>query len=221
MNVLASLVSYPMRTRCQRIASGALLVAACWPWFAPAGEGGPLHRTLELRGEHAEVALGPKSISLFSNPPERSGVAPSVMSRRLVGDKWEGIAAHLDVSAAVLPGLCDRLNQINDESWGSLAGALPKGARIKSVSQTNRWAVVVYAAADEPVEYSINIAVFEGRTDDPYRSYRLVQTEKVSEGNFCGIYQYSGKAQLHFLALVDEPAGSSDYLAVYGYSIAR
>lgn len=147
------------------------------------------------------------------------------MSLRIRGSEWRRVEKNLDLSAAYVPTLCDPLNQIDiGSTLGRLPSALPKGAKVKAVQESNALnglAVAVYSTAGQlgvyPVVYDVRVALLQStRSGD----YVLNSTDLASEyGMFCGVVQ--GADTDHYYVLIDEPSGSSDFLALYAYAIVR
>jgi len=179
-----------------------------------------------LRAEHGEIAVQDDAVSMYSDKSlavrgpsssewSQEARGSQALTVRLAGTRFERSASHLDASAANRPGLCDRLNQIDLGPTILALRLLPAGARAKDVKETTDVALVVYSMSKDPVAYDVRLAVLDRA--DRGRSYRMRHTELVTDGgHFCGAFLL-GKG--HLLVVVDEPAGSSDYLVAYGYAI--
>lgn len=181
-----------------------------------------------ITGEDGVVALKEGTVSMYSQ--KNIGIIPKgerrarlveskigVASLALAGSRWEQVQAHLSLSTAFAPGLCDRLNQINlSSTQRQISKALPTGARVKAVREEADMAVIIFSTSSLPVKYKIHIGLLQRLKNG---TYSLINEEVVSEaGSFCGI-QDAGNS--NYYVLVDEPAGSSDYLTVYVYSLTK
>jgi hypothetical protein len=208
-----------------------LIVALCLRAFVgSAQEPHPprIQVVIGITGENGVVALkdgaismySRKSLAIISGGEKRARQAQSndgVVSLVLNRSRWEQSQEHLGTSAAFTPGLCDRLNQINLASIHSqVSKALPNGAMIKAVYEEGGMAVAVYSTSASAVRYKIYIGLLKRGKN---QAYSLINSELVSEaGNLCGV-QESGDNQ--YIILVDEPAGSSDYLTAYVCSVMK
>lgn len=180
-----------------------------------------------ITGENGLVALQDGRISMFSS--KNIGIIHAnnrkvifinneagVVSLGFKNSSWEQTKAHLDLSAASAPAMCDRLNQINIASIEKkVANALPKGAKIKIIKSVGEFVCAIYSISNNTVRYDIQIALLE---HGKLGGFNLIKSDKVTEyGAFCGLRDAGDN---NLFLIVDEPAGSSDYLAVYVYSLA-
>lgn len=109
---------------------------------------------------------------------------------------------------------CDPLNQV-DITEREDVSALPANTKPKQVFTFDRYTVVIYASSNSKVNYEIRIAVLQKDGED---DWKLSSSQLVSDqGYYCGAVQITRN---QFAVIIDEPAGSSDYSAVYVYQIA-
>ena len=186
-----------------------------------------LQRLGGLRAEHGMIAVDGRTLSAFSpldiyleNPATRRWM-PAEKIRDAVSiqcgrREWHRQKGALPVSAGRAFEFCDRLNQIDIGSTNSgVQAALPVGARLKSIAvvSDNLWMAIFSTSADA-VRYDVRIALVRA---DKRGGHSVLQSDTATEsGNYCGLLR--GPDGLIFL-FADEPSGSSDFAAVYAYSI--
>jgi len=169
-----------------------------------------------------------KSISL-ENPTSGKRDWPrkisDAVSMRIKGPEWERVKKNLPLSAAYSPTLCDPFNQLDITISDKLRAVLPQGAKIKLVRDESQGlknlAFAVYSTMNgvgpAPPHYDVRVALLKSASTG---DYALLGTDLASDyGMFCGIVQ--GADADHWYILMDEPSGSSDYLAVYVYAIVQ
>ncbi|WP_242395760.1 hypothetical protein [Anaeromyxobacter oryzisoli] len=188
------------------------------------------HVVLEfgLRAEGGEVAIQSDAVTMFSSGSVaviepgsdnwRFRAGGGAVSVRLVHSAFEFSGTHLNASAATSPGLCDPFDQIDlREARDAIVAALPSAAHVKSVIEFTDVALAIYSAPKSEPRPDLRLAVL--KRIDYGRSYRLMGSALVSDaGVFCGAFAL---AKGHVVVLVDEPAGSSDYLAAYGFRYSK
>lgn len=206
----------------------AALLSVSVSVFAQEASRPDLHLVIGLTGENGIVALQDGTVSMFSD--KNIGIVSAndrkikfvdnttgVVSLGFNDSHWEQAKTHLNLAAASEPGMCDRLNQINLASVNkAISTALPKGARIKAVKKWDKFVYVIYSISNIPIKYDIQIALMkltkEGR-------FTVINSDTVTKfGAFCGVRDAGSN---NLFLLVDQPTGSSDYLAVYVYAIAK
>lgn len=186
-----------------------------------------LQRVLGLSGENGTVAIGDGRISIYSEgsiyveqPRDRQRVLMnnrSVISYVFRDGQWQSTDDHVPEVYAHIPTLCDPYNQINiGIALTKLAAALPTASKVKSFGYLkDKLALASYSDSDEKVTYNIRVALL---SESDGGSFTALDTDSVTQyGTFCGS-EVDPKRQLYFV-FADEPAGSSDYTAVYCYTV--
>lgn len=180
-----------------------------------------------LRAEHGMIAVNGRTLSAFSTsdiylespatrrwvPAEKIRDAVSIQFGRR---EWHRLEVALPVSAGRAFEFCDRLNQIDIGSTNrGVQAALPAGAKLKGIAKVSGslWLAIFSTSADA-VRYDVRIALVRA---DERGGHVVLQSDTATEnGNLCGIQR--GPGGLVFL-FADEPSGSSDFAAVYAYSM--
>lgn len=186
-----------------------------------------LQRIVKLSAEHGMVAFRSDTVSVFSpgtislqdgrgglvEYPDKKNNAVTV---RIESGGWKRVAANLDLQSAFDPPLCDPLNQIDvGPQHSEVRAALPSGAKIKDVQMFDGGLlVVVFSTSLLAVEYDVRVALL--RTTSPTTAEVLDMDTATEWGNYCGMLVVAKK---RFAVLADQPAASSDYLAVYVYDV--
>ncbi len=124
------------------------------------------------------------------------------------------IKAAVSSAAAHEFPLCDSFDQISRWIDDDIRNALPKDAKIKSRTEFVDGSVLVAYSKPGTDHYLLLLSLFESPAAN---HYKLVATEAVTEyGEYCGVLMLTSNISA---VLVDEPAGSSDFSAVYFFSI--
>jgi hypothetical protein len=193
---------------------------------SPQAERPHLKRLMGLASEYGVVALDGNTVSAFST--ENIRMQDASLQWRLADKKEDSVTIRVEakgsnvletplhISAAHSFALCDRLNQIDERSSDhSLSLALPKGTKVKSLVRIgDELSLVVYSVSDNTVRYDIRVGLVRRESSG---AYSLVDGDLATDsGNFCGVQQGDGDLVFVF---ADEPSGSSDFSAVYAYSV--
>ena len=184
-----------------------------------------LQRLVDIRGEHGAVSFQADKLSLFStgnisvtnwlnNGQQQLDAKVGVVTLELGADGWRRSESHLDVKSAYSPPMCDPLNQIDIGSTDTaIRQALPMGSKIKAIETINDgWFLVVYSTSKSAVRYDIQVALVRARRPSPRTATREDAITLATSSSFCGT-RFVDHTRVAIIA--DEPAGSSDYLAIY------
>lgn len=213
----------------RRVILTILFAATCLSAGERQGTKLDLREVVGLSGEIGMAAIRGNMISMFSNKDifieDPNGGGPKLQKRDsgvvsliIQDSRWTRAEKNLDISAASDPALCDPLNQIDiSPTLGKLPLALPKSSKVKIVRELGDSAIAVYSTSVENTYgYDVRIALLQLARDG---NYVLIKQDTATEyGRVCGL-QTAGDS--HFVVLADEPAASSDFLALYVYEVVR
>lgn len=133
------------------------------------------------------------------------------------GESMQWVQNNIPLTLAHEFQFCDSLNQVDISMRvdKEILLILPKNAKIKSTEDlSDNRTLVVYAEPDSRVIYKISMALVQGKLA---QKYTMIGNDTVSSyGNFCGTQALTQNLRA---ILVDEPAGSSDFSAIYIYAI--
>lgn len=177
--------------------------------------------------EHGTIAVDGRTLSAFSNrdiylenpttrkwvPAEKTRDAVSIRFGRR---EWRRQAVALPISASRSFEFCDSLNQIDIGSANTgVKAALPPEARLKSFAKVSDtlW-IAIFSTSADAVRYDVRIALV--RAEKSGEHVVLQSDTATKSGNYCGIQRRPDGLVFVF---ADEPSGSSDFAAVYAYSI--
>ncbi len=135
---------------------------------------------------------------------------------RVEGADWRELPTPLPISSAHTFALCDPLNQVDVGSLDhNVHSALPRESKVKSlISLHDDLRLVVYSGSRKTVRYDIWVGVLQRKASG---GYSLVAKDLATDvGNFCGVQRGDSGA---FFVFADEPSGSSDFSAVYAYTL--
>jgi hypothetical protein len=186
-----------------------------------------LRKLVGVAGENGVVALNGNKLSLFSpaniriqdptSPQWRLADTKSgAVSIRAHGAHWQELPTPLPVSAAYSFAFCDPLNQVNLRSTDvGVRSVLPASARVKSIIRvSDDLNFVIYSASANTVTYDVRVGLVENKKTG---GYSLLDDQTATDaGTFCGVQR--GNEGIFFV-FGDEPSGSSDFSAVYVYTI--
>jgi len=186
-----------------------------------------LKRLVGIAAEDGVVAIDGNMVSVFSVGNIRVQDAEQLqwklahkkggaVSFRAEGTGWYEQRSALPISTAHSFAFCDPLNQVDLGSVNeNLRSALPAEARVKSLIRVRSdLNLVVYSVSRKTVSYDVRVGLVQSKVAGGYSL--VVDDLATDSGNFCGVQQ--GEEGLVFV-FVDEPAGSSDFSAVYAYTI--
>jgi hypothetical protein len=184
---------------------------------------------------HVPTIINPKTGRFEMQPDndelksEWSGQPYYLTVYELNGGKWDrktrtfsqAPSSYLDF------GPCDPFNQLDVRAqFPEVATILPATSKIKQVTQfgpSQHCAVVVYSepAADTTITYALKVALITKVQNE----WKLLKSQEAGEfGWFCGTRTISTRLNetpaSDLLLYTDEPAGSSDYIAIHSFLIA-
>jgi hypothetical protein len=157
----------------------------------------------------------------FGPNPKRQFLGHSgSASFEVKGESMQRVQNHIPVTLAHEFQLCDSFNQIDRSNVDTtIVSALPKNAKVKSTEDLiDGRILVVYTVPDNSndslIGYKIMVSLLKA---DPAQGYSVVGSDTVtSYGFYCGIQALTKNLRT---ILVNEPAGSSDFSAVYIYAL--
>jgi len=109
---------------------------------------------------------------------------------------------------------CDSFDQVSRPVDSAFRAVLPKGAKVKAEEDYGDGQTLVIYTVPVADHYLIDFTLIESTAG---KGYSVVGTVPVSEyGDYCGMQAVTREIRA---VMVDEPAGSSDYSAVYLFAV--
>lgn len=183
--------------------------------------------------EHVPSIINPSTGHFDMQPnndqlkPEWKGQPYYVSRYDLVDGKWiRENRAFSDPPQSYLDfGPCDPFNQLDIRlQYPDVVSSVPASAKIKDIKEfdSQNYGLVVYSepSSDPHPAYRLNVGLV-AKTD---HGWRVLETKNAGDlGWFCGTRTVQttadGERATDLLVYTDEPAGSSNYIAIHSFLI--